>query len=128
MFFSANSSGRSASIQVNSAGRSSRYGRVSRPAAKFKTRSQPLAIARAMASSMIFVRATSHQPLRVVRGTVATIARPCSPASRLARGSLNNASGRADSVARYRAVHRAVSETWVITCPSPESKPAMYAL
>lgn len=64
-------------------------------------------------------RAMSHQPLRVVRGTPATMARPCSPARRSASGSRNNASGRADSVARCNAVHRAVSETWVMTCPVP---------
>ena len=66
---------------------------------------------------MILVRAMSHHPLRVDRGTRATIARPCSPARRSASGSLNNASARADSVARCNAVHRAVSETWVMKCP-----------
>ncbi len=71
-----------------------------------------------MASSMILVRATSHQPPRLVSGARATMARPPSPARRAARGSLNSASGRADSVARCSAVHRAVSETWVM-CPAP---------
>ena len=36
---------------------------------------------------------------------------------RSASGSLKSASGRADSVARCKAVHLAVSETWVIECP-----------
>ena len=43
--FSASSCGRSASIQAKSDGRSRRYGRVSKPAARFNTRSQPSAIA-----------------------------------------------------------------------------------
>jgi hypothetical protein len=83
-----------------SAGRSNRYGRVSRPAARRRTRSQPSPIASMMTSSMTLVRATSHQPLRIVRGAEATIARPRSPASRSASGSWNNASGRADYIAR----------------------------
>ncbi len=73
-----------------------------------------------MASSMILVRATSHQPLRLVTGVLATIARPCSPARRSASGSRNNASARADSVARYSAVHLAVSETWVTKWPASD--------
>ena len=68
--FSASNSGRSASIHGKSAGRFSRYGRVSKPAARFSTRSQPSAIASAMASSMILVRAMSHQPLRLVTGVL----------------------------------------------------------
>src|SRR3984885_12805583 len=70
-----------------------------------------------MASAMTFGRAASDQPLRLDTGALATIARPCSPARRSASGSLNSASARADSVARYNAVHRAVSETWVIEWP-----------
>ena len=87
------------------------------PPPSSSTRSQPSAIDCTMTSSMILVRAISHQPLRPTRGALAPIARPCSPARRSASGSLNSASGRAVSVARCIAVHRAVSETW-LTCPA----------
>ncbi len=42
---------------------------MSKPAARFSTRSQPAAIASEMASSRILLRATSYQPLRVLLGT-----------------------------------------------------------
>ena len=60
-------------------------------------------------------RVTNHHPLRVRRGAAAAIAWPRSPAKRSAKGSLNSASWRADSAARYAAIQRAVSDTFEIS-------------
>src|SRR4051812_48607768 len=63
---------------------------------------------------MITVRITTCQPPRKLRFKLATIALPCSPASRAANGSRNSASGRSDSMARQVATMNAVSATPLI--------------
>src|SRR6185295_1957778 len=92
-----------------------RYGRVSKPAARLSTRSQPFCTDAATRSSISLVRVTHHHPLRVRRGAAAAIAWPRAPAKRSANGAVNSASGRADSAARYAAIQRAVSDTFEIS-------------
>ena len=77
------SAGRSASIQVSARGSASRYGRVSKPAARFSTRSHPWAMESSTRSSISFVRVTADHPVAAARGVAAAIARPRSPASRV---------------------------------------------
>lgn len=73
---SVSSGPRSASTQLQFGGQVQPVGRVSRPAARLSTRSQSWRTASAIRSSITLVRATIHQPLRMLRGAAATIARP----------------------------------------------------
>ena len=81
-------------------GSASRYGRVSKPAARFNTRSQPWAMESSTRSSINFVRVTADHAVAAARGVAAAMACPRSPASRAANGSRNSASGRSLSRAR----------------------------
>src|SRR5215471_13459238 len=69
-------------------------------------------MARRISSSMTCVRTIMGQAICAPLGIPLRIASPSGPASFLAHGSWNKASGRSDSMARYIATHRAVSETW----------------
>ncbi|SLJ82604.1 Uncharacterised protein [Mycobacteroides abscessus subsp. abscessus] len=86
---------------------------MSSPAARLITRSQPAASDRSTRSSISRVRTTVGQWLRAPRGSRAGSASPApaAPASSAAKGSWKRASGRSDSLARYTATQRAVSET-----------------
>ena len=77
-------SGRSTWYQRKLAGTSSRYARVSRPAAMFKTAVAPSRTARRMNSSMTAVRTIIGHAVALPRGIAATMASPRSPASRRA--------------------------------------------
>jgi hypothetical protein len=102
---------RSTSNHRSDDGTFSRNARVSSPAPRLSTVRAPFAMARSTASSISRVRTISAQPSDSPNGSARRIAVPRSPAMRRACGSWKRASGRSDSIARYIATQRAVSET-----------------
>jgi hypothetical protein len=102
---------RSTSNHRSDDGTFSRNARVSSPAPRLSTVRAPFAMARSTASSISRVRTISAQPSDSPNGSDRRIAVPRSPAMRRACGSWKRASGRSDSIARYIATQRAVSET-----------------
>src|SRR5260370_14228729 len=110
-------SGKSASIQRSARGSGRGYGRGWSPAARLSIVPTPSrSIGRRMSSSITAVRTIIGHAQERPFGMVSTIRSPRAPASRRAYGSRNKASGRSDSIGRYNATQRAVSETcWMVS-------------